>query len=155
MTRSFADSAPRCRPARPRSTATKLTLGLGVLLALPQYGCLVRGPVGLVGAIATTAIVTAAIVSATQPPPPRVIYVPEPRAGYVWDPGYWTLDHGEWVWVDGRWVVDAPGYAWSPTHWEQAADGSWRLVPGQWLVPQQPPPPPPPPPSKIPPPPPP
>jgi hypothetical protein len=106
---------------------------LFVLLALTTSACFVRGA-GLLPAIVGTAIVTAAVVSATQPPPPRVVYVPEPRAGYVWAPGYWTKDRDEWVWVDGQWVTVQPGYAWSPAHWEEAPDGSWRLMPGQWVA---------------------
>ena len=148
--------SPSSTPRATRRVA-RLSVGIGVsaLLALPQLGCFVRGPLGFVGAVATTAIVTAAIVSATAPPPPRVVFVPEPRPGYDWDPGYWTLQDGQWFWVEGRWVVAAPGYTWSPTHWEQAPDGSWRLVPGQWVTPRgAPPPPPPPPPGPTPPPPP-
>jgi hypothetical protein len=104
-----------------------------VLLALSTSACFVRGA-GLFPAIVGTAIVTAAIVSATRPPPPRVVYVPEARAGYVWAPGYWTKEGDEWVWVDGQWVAVQPGYAWSPAHWEEAPDGSWRLIPGQWVA---------------------
>ncbi|MGZ6123792.1 MAG: YXWGXW repeat-containing protein [Myxococcales bacterium] len=40
--------------------------------------------------MAGTAILTAAIVSAAQPPAPRVVYAPPPRPGYTWQPGYWT-----------------------------------------------------------------
>jgi YXWGXW repeat-containing protein len=94
--------------------------------------CMVRGP-GLFPAIVGTAIVTAAVVSATQPPPARVVYVPEPRPGYAWQPGYWTLEDQGWVWIDGRWIALQPGYAWSPVHWEQDPDGSYRLVPGRWV----------------------
>jgi hypothetical protein len=104
-----------------------------LLLALTSSGCLVRGGPGLFGAIVGTAIVTAAVVSATQPPPPRVVYVPEPRPGYAWQSGYWTLDQGQWVWVEGGWIPLQPGYTWSPAHWEPAPDGSWRLIPGQWV----------------------
>jgi hypothetical protein len=80
-----------------------------------------------------TVIVTAAIVTALTPPPPRVVYVPEPRPGYAWQPGYWTRDGDDWVWVDGRWIQLPPNYQWAPAHWEQAPDGTWRLIPGQWV----------------------
>jgi hypothetical protein len=90
--------------------------------------------VPVVPLVAETAIVTAVVVSATRPPPPRVVYVPEPRAGYAWQPGYWTLDNGQWVWVEGQWIPLQPGYAWSPAHWEQAPDGSWKLLPGRWVA---------------------
>ena len=86
------------------------------------------GPLAWLGAV----IITAAVVSALAPPPPRVVYVPPPRPGYAWQPGYWTREGDDWVWVDGQWVQLPPHYAWQPTHWEQAPDGTWRLVPGRW-----------------------
>lgn len=126
---------------------------LAVGTCAAQTGCYGRGA-GLFAAVATTAILTAAVVSASQPPPPRVVYVPEPHPGYVWDPGHWTIVDGEWVWVEGRWIAVQPGYAWAPTHWVQRADGTWELVPGHWVAappppdrPAPPPPPPPPPPA--------
>ena len=38
------------------------------------------------------------------PPVPVVAYVPAPRYGYVWVPGYrvWRRDH--YVWTRGHWV---------------------------------------------------
>lgn len=124
---------------------------LSALLWLPQAGCF-RGAGLLAAAVVGTAIVTAAVVSATPPPPARVVYVPEPRQGYAWQPGYWTVQNNQWVWVDGHWVALQHGYNWAPTHWEQSPDGSWRLVPGQWVpvgapMPQNYPNPPPPPPA--------
>jgi hypothetical protein len=111
-------------------------------LTLPaSTGCF-RGGAGLFAAIAGTAIVTAVIVSSREPPPPRVVYVPDPRSGYAWQPGYWTLQDGEWLWVDGRWLDLRPGYAFLPTHWEAVGDGTWRLVPGRWVPAGGPPPPP-------------
>ncbi len=104
---------------------------VALALSLASTGC-VRGG-GLFAAIAATAIVTAVIVSSRPPPPPRVVIVPEPRPGYVYQPGYWTLYNEQWVWVDGVWVAENPGYAWSPAHWEQQPDGNGRLVQGQWV----------------------
>ncbi len=104
---------------------------LVLLLALAMPGCF-RG-MGLFAAVATTAIVTAAIVSSRPPPPPRVVYVPEARPGYVWQPGYWTLEGDQWVWIDGQWLDVRPGYTWSPAHWEAQPDGTWKLYPGQWI----------------------
>src|SRR5262245_24090346 len=94
-----------------RTTALIATLALAGSTA----GCYVRGGPGLLAAVAGTAIVTAAIVSATAPPPPRVVYVPAPRRGYVWQPGYWVRERRHWVWVEGSWVSESPGYAWVPT----------------------------------------
>ncbi len=102
-------------------------------LTILSSACFARGGPGLFFAIADTALITAVIVSATEPPPPRVVFVPEPRAGYAWQPGYWTLQEGNWAWVDGGWVALQPGYLWAPAHWEHAPDGTWHLVPGQWV----------------------
>ena len=104
-----------------------------VALMLTTSACFVRGGVGLFAAVATTAIVTAAIVSTRPPPPPRVVYVPDAREGYVWQPGYWTLQDQQWVWVDGSWIPLRQGYAWSPAHWVQQPDGNWGLIPGRWV----------------------
>lgn len=104
-----------------------------LIVALTASACFPRGGVGLLAAVATTAIVTAAIVSSRPPPPPRVVYVPESRPGYAYQPGYWTLHGDDWVWVDGQWMEIPAGYAWSPTHWEGQPDGSWHLIPGQWV----------------------
>jgi hypothetical protein len=113
--------------------ARPLVLAVSVL----SSACFVRGGPGLFFALADTAIITAVIVSASEPPPPRVVFVPEPRPGYAWQPGYWTLQDGNWAWVDGGWLVLQPGYAWAPAHWEHAPDGNWQLIPGRW-VPQAP-----------------
>ena len=101
------------------------------LASVAGTGCYVgrHGGLGLLGA----AIVTAAVISAVAPPPPRVVIVPEPRPGYVWQGGYWTQSDGEWVWVDGQWIAERPAYRWMPTHWEQTPDGQWQLVQGQWV----------------------
>jgi WXXGXW repeat (2 copies) len=109
-----------------------------LVLALATSACFPRG-LGLFAAVAGTAIVTAAIVSSRPPPPPRVVYVPDPRPGYAWQPGYWTLQGEQWVWVDGQWLEVQSGYAWSPTHWEPQPDGTWRLMPGQWVMASPPP----------------
>ena len=108
------------------------TFGIYSLILLSTTGC-VRGPLGLFAALVGTAVVTAAVVSASQPPPPRVVYVPEQRPGYSWQAGFWFRDRDQWVWIEGRWIPTQPGYQWSPTHWERSPDGTWRLVPGQWL----------------------
>ena len=101
-------------------------------LAVTAPGCY-RHEGRLFAAMAGTAILTAAVVSAAQPPPPRVVYAPSPRSGYTWQPGYWTMEDGDWVWIEGRWVPHYRGYAWVPARWEQDPDGYWRLVPGHWL----------------------
>jgi len=107
---------------------------LGLLACAPTTSaCFVRGGGGLFFALADTAILTAVIISATRPPPPRVVFVPEERPGYAWQPGYWTLHEGQWEWLDGGWVALQPGYAWAPAHWDETADQRWELVPGHWV----------------------
>jgi hypothetical protein len=108
--------------------AAVAVLLLSVSLSSACYG---RGA-GL--AFFVGAVTAAAIISATAPPPPRVVYVPAPRAGYVWQPGYWTHDdEGDWLWVDGRWIAEPPGWVWQPTRWQETPDGQWQLVPGRWV----------------------
>jgi len=102
-----------------------------LLLALAP-GCYRHG--ALLGAVVGTSIITAAIVSSRPPPPPRVVYAPPPQPGYVWQPGYWSLEHDEWVWVEGRWIARYPGYDWEPSHWVEDPDGHWRLIPGHWVA---------------------
>jgi hypothetical protein len=104
-----------------------------VALVLATSGCFRGG--GLFAAIAATAVVTAVIVSTRPPPPPRVVIMPDPRPGLVYEPGYWILQDQMWIWVDGTWVQENPGYAWAPAHWDAQPDGTWRFVPGQWVAP--------------------
>jgi hypothetical protein len=112
---------------------------------LALTGCF-RGGGRLFAAAAGGALVTAAVISATRPPPPRVVYVPESRPGYRWQPGYWMRDDERWIWVEGRWIADYPGYRWVPTHWVEDPDRQWRLEQGHWMAtgPMSEPPPPPP-----------
>jgi hypothetical protein len=108
----------------------KRSIAFGVAASLVGVGCYPgRAGIGLFEA----AVATAIIVSAVQPPPPRVIIVPEARPGYVWQPGYWTQADGDWVWMDGTWIPERPAYRWVPTHWEQTPDGRWQLVQAQWV----------------------
>lgn len=67
------------------------------------------------------------------PPPPRVVVVPGPRAGYVWAPGYWNWEGRRHVWREGHWERQRRGQryvepAWTPDgdrygfrrgHWER------------------------------------
>lgn len=51
---------------------------------------------------------------------------PPPAAGAVWAPGHWE---GR-TWVDGRWrEADRPGFTWAPGYVD--ADGHW--VDGRWV----------------------
>ena len=49
------------------------------------------------------------------PPAPRYEVVPGPRAGYVWQPGYWHWRDGRHVWRKGHWVRVRPGMYWHPS----------------------------------------
>jgi len=136
-TRSGGPDASPSGGTGPAPTRRGRLRGLAVVLlglSTTSVGCYWRGPGAFPLALAETALVTAVIVSAVQPPPPRVVFVPEPRPGYTWQPGYWTRQDDQWVWVEGQWIGLQPGYAWSATHWEQVPDGSWRLVPGHWVA---------------------
>jgi hypothetical protein len=65
------------------------------------------------------------------PPAPRYEVVPAPRAGYVWQPGYYDWRDGRHVWLRGHWVRERKGYYWHPNRWEQR-DGRWALERGRW-----------------------
>jgi hypothetical protein len=66
-----------------------------------------------------------------RPPPPRVIVVPAPRAGYVWAPGFWRWNGRRHVWVEGHWVRERRGEHWVPAHWEEN-HGRWHFEDGHW-----------------------
>jgi len=65
------------------------------------------------------------------PPPPRVEYVPAPRAGYVWAPGYWNWNGHRHVWVNGRYVHGRHNQHWVPERWDNR-NGRWSLYHGHW-----------------------
>lgn len=65
------------------------------------------------------------------PPAPRHEVLPPPRAGYVWQPGYWDWRRGRHVWVRGHWIRERPGMYWHPNRWEWR-DGRWYLERGRW-----------------------
>jgi hypothetical protein len=66
-------------------------------------------------------------------PPPAARYevVPAPRAGFVWQPGYWDWSHGRHAWHKGYWVKERRGYYWHPSRWEER-NGRYHLVQGRW-----------------------
>jgi hypothetical protein len=65
------------------------------------------------------------------PPVAQVEVMPEPRAGYVWAPGYWDYRGGSHVWVGGRWRGERRGYHWAPDRWEQRGS-QWHHNAGHW-----------------------
>ncbi len=98
------------------------TLILCVLLALSSSAC----------AVAPTRRPAAIVDIGVRPPPPRVVVVPRPRAGYVWAPGYWRWDGRRHVWVGGHWLRERRGYHWLPDHWEERGNGRWHFEAGHW-----------------------
>jgi hypothetical protein len=68
---------------------------------------------------------------AVAPPPPQVVDVPPPQAGFTWSPGYWNWNGQQYVWVGGSWVAQRPGYRWVSAHWV-GINGGWRFVRGHW-----------------------
>ncbi|MHB8949270.1 MAG: YXWGXW repeat-containing protein [Rhodoferax sp.] len=65
------------------------------------------------------------------PPAPLVEARPVIAPGYVWAPGYWTVNGDRHVWVRGRSIVQRQGYVWSPDRWEQRGTVYVRQ-PGNW-----------------------
>lgn len=80
---------------------------------------------------AAFARVDVAVQIGVPPPVPVVEYVPAPRYGYVWAPGYWAWRRDRHVWVGGHWVVARPGYYWVQERWVRAGP-YWRLERGHW-----------------------
>ncbi len=55
-----------------------------------------------------------------------------PGDGYIWTPGYWGYDDGEYYWVPGTWV-EAPqeGFLWTPGYWGWGGSG-YLFHEGYW-----------------------
>jgi hypothetical protein len=69
--------------------------------------------------VASQAFVTVGV-SITVAPPPLPVYEqpPIPTVGYMWAPGYWAWDGGDYYWVPGTWVpAPEPGLLWTPGYW--------------------------------------
>ncbi len=73
-------------------------------------------------------------ISVNVAPPLLPIYdqPPIPARGYIWTPGYWAWDGGDYYWVPGTWVL-APrhGYLWTPAYWDYG-DGGYVFHEGYW-----------------------
>ena len=65
------------------------------------------------------------------PPAARYEVVPAPRAGFVWQPGYWQWTNHRHVWHKGYWVRERHGYYWHPSRWEER-NGRYHFVQGKW-----------------------
>lgn len=59
-------------------------------------------------------------ISVNIAPPPLPVYVqpPCPVVGWIWTPGYWAWDDGDYYWVPGTWVAPPEvGFLWTPGYW--------------------------------------
>jgi hypothetical protein len=109
-----------------RRSLSKLTIAaqhalVGIVLAVSLAGCVAYAGRPGPGYVEV----------AVAPPPPRVVEVPPPRAGFVWAPGYWNWNGRAHVWVEGRWMPERRGERWVPAHWDEYS-GRWRFVQGHW-----------------------
>jgi hypothetical protein len=73
-------------------------------------------------------------VAITIAPPELPVYDQPlcPGDGYIWTPGYWAYDDGDYYWVPGTWVL-APevGFLWTPGYWGWG-DGGYIFYEGYW-----------------------
>jgi hypothetical protein len=65
------------------------------------------------------------------PPPARYEYIPAPRYGFAWVPGYWDWRGHRHVWIAGHYVRHRPGYYFEPARWVEY-DGRWRYSRPYW-----------------------
>jgi hypothetical protein len=65
------------------------------------------------------------------PPAAPYEYIPAPRAGFVWIPGYWDWRYGRHYWVGGHWARHRPGYAYQPARWVDHG-GRWHYARPYW-----------------------
>jgi hypothetical protein len=73
-------------------------------------------------------------VSITVAPPPLPVYdqPPIPGPGYIWTPGYWAWDDGDYYWVPGTWAEPpAVDLLWTPGYWGWN-DGIYVWNAGYW-----------------------
>src|SRR3984893_16633466 len=73
-------------------------------------------------------------ISVNFAPPALPVYVqpPCPAVGYIWTPGYWAYDDGDYYWVPGTWVLaPSPGLLWTPGYWGWG-DGLYLWHAGYW-----------------------
>jgi hypothetical protein len=65
------------------------------------------------------------------PPAAPYEYVPAPRVGFVWIPGYWDWRYGRHYWVGGHWARHRPGYVYQPARWVDYG-GRWHSARPYW-----------------------
>lgn len=67
----------------------------------------------------------------SAPPPMQTEVIPPAREGYVWIPGYWNYQGGQYNWVAGHYETARAGYVYVAPRYEQA-NGHWRMYAGGW-----------------------
>jgi hypothetical protein len=73
-------------------------------------------------------------VSIAVAPPPLPFYdqPPLPGPGFIWTPGYWAWDDGDYYWVPGTWVEPpVVGLLWTPGYWGWS-NGFYLWNAGYW-----------------------
>ncbi len=73
-------------------------------------------------------------VSITVAPPVLPVYAQPicPGDGYLWTPGYWGWDDGDYYWVPGTWALaPEPGFLWTPGYWGWSS-GAYLWNAGYW-----------------------
>jgi hypothetical protein len=72
------------------------------------------------------------VVVEVAPPPLRSEEVPAAREGYVWAPGYWNYDGGNYVWAEGHFIPDQSGARYEGPRWSQS-NGRYALRGERWI----------------------
>jgi hypothetical protein len=89
----------------------------------------------ILGALPTASFAFVSVgVSITVAPPALPVYVqpPCPAVGYIWTPGYWAYDSGDYYWVPGTWIMaPSPGLLWTPGYWGWGS-GAYLWHAGYW-----------------------
>jgi hypothetical protein len=80
----------------------------------------------------TTTTTTTTRIITVAPPAPRTEVVPAPRAGWIWAPGHYEYNDGQYAWTEGHWMHERSGYEYREPRWVQRGDGSWYLVGNSW-----------------------
>src|SRR5258707_228360 len=88
------------------------------------------------GAIALPTIGQAKVIEleiTTAPPPPFMVEVtpPQPREGFIYEPGHYSWDGSRYVWIDAQYVRQREGHIYTPSVVEQRG-GKWIYAPGHW-----------------------
>jgi hypothetical protein len=74
------------------------------------------------------------IVVEQAPPRARHERVPNPRRGYVWVEGYWTVSGGHYSWQKGHWILARRANEYQQAQWVKVP-GGWELHRGGWRRP--------------------